>query len=120
MKVYLALAASPLTELHLPQTFDTKSLRTHLSDIPEFRKGMVIWDVKYDTVGNEKPHHSARVNIETDMGSGFIEFELDGAFWKYEGQTIINGEKTLYEGSTVHNSVQSICRKVRGLTMLLL
>lgn len=120
MKVQLALAASPLTTLHQSQSFDVKSLKHQITDIPEFRQGRVVWDIVYDSVGNDKPHHSAKVDIQSDMGYGYLEFELIGRHWHYTGETVINGEKTEYEGKTAHNSIQAICRKVRGLTLTLL
>lgn len=120
MKVFIALAASPLTELHLPQTFDLKSLRHHLVDIPEFRKGYLKWNVEYDSVGDGKPHHSARVQMTSDMGSGTIELIRGETTWHYSGETNINGEVIEYEGETAHSSIQSVCRKVRGMAQLLL
>ncbi len=120
MKVFIALAASPLTELHLPQSFDLKSLRHHLVDIPELRKGQLRWKVEYDSVGNGKPHHSARVEFTSDMGTGFIDLVRGETTWHYVGETAINGETTKYEGETAHSSLQSVCRKVRGMAQLLL
>jgi hypothetical protein len=120
MKVFIALAASPLTELHLPQTFDLKSLRHHLVDIPEFRQGKIKWEVHYDSVGNSKPHHSARVQLTGDMGTGWLELVLGERAWHYTGETVINGETTDYEGDTAHSSIQSACRKVRGMAQMLL
>lgn len=119
MLVQLALAASPLTELHLPQTFDLKSLRHRLVDIPELRQGKLRWKIEYDSVGNGKPHHSARVDFVGDMGTGYIDLVRGESNWAYTGETIINGEKTDYEGVTAHSSIESVCRKVRGMAQLL-
>jgi hypothetical protein len=54
------------------------------------------------------------------MGTGSIQFTLEETNWHYEGETDINGEHTKYEGFTAHDSVQAICRKVRGLLLKLL
>lgn len=120
MKVLLALAASPLTELHLPKTLDPKSLRHVLTDIPEFRKGLVKWDIEFDHQNEGKPHENARVTMSTEIGEAFLQFFLAGDLWEYEGESVINGELTEYEGQTAHNSVQAIARKVRTLAKALL
>lgn len=122
MEIQIALAASPLTELHLPKTLDVKSLKHQLTNIPEIRKGMVQWDIKYDTEDVGKPHHSARVDIRSDMGNGYLEFMKPEheTVWEYVGQSDINGEVTEYKGHTVHHSIEAICRKVRGLILTLI
>ena len=119
MEIQIALAASPLTELHLPKTLDVMSLKHHLTNIPELRKGYVEWDIKYDTEDVGEPHHSARVGIRSDMGTGYLAFFKADKVWEYTGETDINGEVTEYKGHTAHHSVQAICRKVRGLIQLL-
>ena len=120
MEMMIALAASPLTDMHLPKTFDQLSLKHHLFSIQEIRKGLIKCKVEYDHEGDGKPHHSARVDFVSDMGSGFIRFTREETNWWYEGETNINGELTNYEGYTAHHSVQAICRKVRGLLLKLL
>ena len=120
MDIQIALAASPLTSHHLPQTFDIRNLKSHLTDIPEIRKGMLSYDVEYDHVGKGKPHHSAHVSFVSDMGTGFIAFVRGENDWHYTAETNINGEVIRYEGQTVHSSVQAICRKVRGLLIKLI
>ncbi|MND71891.1 hypothetical protein D3C80_634290 [compost metagenome] len=120
MKVYLAIAASPLTDLHLPQTFDTRSLKHHLTNIPELRKGMAKFNIEYDHKGTGEPHKHARVSLETDMGTAYLEFSLNDTNWHYTGESNVNGEVIDYKGHTAHNSVQAICRKVRGLLLKLI
>lgn len=120
MDVQIALAASPLTSMHLPQSFDLRNLKTHISDIPEIRKGMLKYEIEYDHVGDGKPHHSAQIDFVSDMGTGYIAFVRGENDWQYRGETNINGEVINYEGSTVHSSVQAICRKVRGFVLKLI
>lgn len=120
MEIQIALAASPLTELHSPKTLNVMSLRHQLTNITELRKGFVDWDIEYDTDDVGKPHHSARVNIRSDMGTGYLSFTKSEKVWDYTGETDINGEVTEYKGHTVHSSVESICRKVRGLIQKLI
>lgn len=120
MELFIALAATPLSDMHQPKTFDLRSLKHQLHNIQEIRKGLIKCDINYDHVGNGKPHHSARVDFVSDMGTGSIQFTLEETNWHYEGETDINGENTKYEGFTAHDSVQAICRKVRGLLLKLL
>lgn len=120
MEMFIALAASPLSDMHQPKTFDFRSLKHHLHNIQEIRKGLIQCEINYDHECNGKPHHNARVDFVSDMGTGSIQFTLEETNWKYEGETEINGENTKYEGYTAHNSVQAVCRKVRGLLLKLL
>ena len=120
MEMMIALAASPLTDMHQPKTFDIRSLKHQLLNIQEIRKGLIKTEIKFDNEGDGKPHHSARVDLVSDMGTGFIEFAREETNWWYKGETNINGELTNYEGYTAHHSVQAVCRKVRGLLLKLL
>lgn len=121
MKVLIALAAaSPLTDLHTPQSFDIRSLKHHLTNIPEIRKGMIKYHIEYDHEGSGEPHKNARVSFDSDTGTGFLAFSLHETNWHYTGESVINGEQINYEGHTAHNSMQAICRKVRGLLLKLI
>ena len=120
MDVQIALAASPLHEMHLPQSSDLRSLKTHVSNIPELRKGMLKYEIEYDHVGDGKPHHSAQIDFVSDMGTGYIAFVRGENDWQYRGETNINGEVINYEGSSGHTSIHSIIRKVRGLAIKLI
>lgn len=120
MDVQIALAASPLADMHKPQTLDIRHLKSNLTNIPEIRKGMIKYDIEYDHVNEGKPHHSARVSFVSDMGTGYIAFVRGEFNWHYEGETTINGEVINYKGETVHSSIQSIARKVRGFLIKLI
>lgn len=117
MHLYIALAASPLTNLHTPKSLDVRSLKHHITDIPEIRKGEVKYDIEYDAVGDDKPHHSAHINLESDMGSAYLAFHRQESNWRYTGETVINGEVTPYAGETAHYSFEAICRKVRAVIL---
>jgi len=120
MDIQIALAASPLSGLFTPQSSDLRSLKTHIADIPELRMGMVQFDVSYDIVKAGEPDHSAQIDFVSDMGTGYIAFVRGETDWQYRGETNIDGEVIQYKGSTVHNSMQAICRKVRGFVLKLI
>lgn len=116
MELQIALAGSPLAELHTPKTNDIKYLNHEINRIPEVRKGKVAIEVNFGhkTKGD---HDSAVVEARSDNGNMKLSFFKQGKNWIYSGELEINGKVSKYAGQTHHDSPASIVRKVRALIM---
>ncbi len=119
MKLLIALASAPLSELHKPQTNDIKYLSHELSILPEISKGHVGFEVDFGHVDENKPHDSATVKLRSAVGTAQLTFFMQGSSWVYSGHLEINGEYDQYAGQTSHVNVKTIARKVRALAMRL-
>ena len=119
MELFIALAGSPLMELHTPKTNDLRFLSHEVDAIPEISKGQVAATVEYGYEETGGSHDSASIDLKSDVGTASLKFFKQNNTWIYSGHVEINGEFDQYAGQTTHDNVKAIARKVRALAIRL-